>query len=247
MKKPTKAGAARPATGGNESSTKIQRLCEELRQHPVLYPRIESLVELPVGKLLWTRGLEGYEAARLSAANALVRLQAETDAMQAGFESASPKLDSTLYRLGAGIIDANDPEVVDAFTLAQRLGKGADFAKRLAAKVQNASKRVPLVYPAPDGERLDGTEAADANPFRVFLAMKWLSVAFWLMSDETISRVLSALKLPPRPNSPTAICNRQTVTGAVKEMGLVKHAETLVKGIGAKGVFILKDGYLPRR
>ena len=63
------------------------------------------------------------------------------------------------------------------------------------------------------------------------------------MSDDLIARVATTIKLKPDG------CNRQTITRAVKELGLVKHPDTarapVVKDLGDKGVFVFRQGYPP--
>jgi hypothetical protein len=239
MKKRNQIGAV----GRIEPSARIQLLCEKLRKDPVVFSRIASAVELPIGNLEWTRGLAGYEKARLSAVEALLRMQAETKAMQAGSDSEDTILDNALYKVGAGIIDGDHPEILHAFAHAQSIRAGADFIKSLAAKVVNAEKRVPLSY---QGVRLDGTYACDINPFRACLAKWWLSAGFWLMPDRLIASVLSSLEIKARPNCDQVVCNRQTVTRAIKEMGLTKPAGIGIERIGEKSVLIFKSGYQPQ-
>jgi hypothetical protein len=61
------------------------------------------------------------------------------------------------------------------------------------------------------------------------------------MSDDLVARVVTTAKLKP------VGCNRQTITKAVKELGLLKHGDTarrpIVKDIGKAGVFIFREGY----
>jgi hypothetical protein len=214
----------------------VERIVNELIGRGVC-PIFEALIEEPVQKLVWTKSLEGYKDARLSAADALLRLFVATDAARAGFECEHPTIDVFLFKIGAGLIKSDSPEINDMLEHAQSVGKADYFIKQLAIKFDNAKKRVVRKY----GEfEISGTCVSDLNYFRTMLTSGWIKWGFWLMSDETIASVVNTAKLKP------AGCNRQTITKAVKELGLLKHQETIVKGIGENSVFIFEDGYPPK-
>jgi hypothetical protein len=181
----------------------------------------------PLPKLAWTKeGLEGYEDARISAENALRRIWAATNAARAGREGDS-WLDVCLYKIGAGLVRADSPEILHCVQHAQKIGKGEWFIDRVAVELKNAKKRVP--------------GAPQFNEFRAFLAVTWVKFGFWLMPDDLIARVL------PKP---FAGFSRQAITRAVNELGLVKHWDTerepIVKGLGEGGVFVFRRGYPPK-
>jgi hypothetical protein len=192
----------------------------------------ERLIRDPHQKLSWTKSLERYEDARLSAVNALLRLWAATKAAHAGFESEHSKIDVLLFKVGAGLIKSDSPEISDMLEYAQSVGKADYFIKELAVKLQNAKKRVVRQY----GDFV----CSDLNRFRATIVLLWMESGLWLMSDETIASVVTTKGWKPLG------CNRQTITRAVKELQLLKHRETVIKGIGEKGLFIFKDGYPPK-
>ena len=211
----------------------VDRVVNEIMERGA-FPFFASMIEEPLENLRLTRNIEGYEDAKLSAVNAIARLYAATDAGQAGFESEHPMIAVFLYKVGAGLIKSDSPEINDMLEHAQRVGKADYFIKQLAIKFDNAKKRVVRKYGAFE---ISGTCVSDLNYFRTMLACGWIKWGFWLMSDETIASVVNTAKLKPTG------CNRQTITKAVKELGLWKHQETIIKGIGKNSVFILKDGY----
>jgi hypothetical protein len=179
--------------------------------------------------LAWTRELQGYENARISAENAMRRIWDGTDAARA-IREGNPWLSVCLYKIRAGLLRADSPEILRCVQHAQRIGKAEWFFDRVAAELKNAKKRKKRVLGAPQ-----------VNKFRVFLAATWLRSGLWLMSDDLIARVL------PKP---VAGNSRQAITRAVKELGLVKHPDTarkpIVKGLGDGGVFIFREGYPPK-
>jgi hypothetical protein len=218
-KKHTKADAAQKSDGV------VDRVVNEIMESSA-FPLLASMIEEPLEKLSWTRNIEGYENAKLSAVNAIARLYAATDAAQAGFESETAVLDVFLYKVRAGLIQSDSPEIPRRLQYAQHINKADWFIKRLSTEFNNAKKRVP--------------DAPQFNQFRTQIVVVWLRYGFWLMSDDLIARTATTIKLKPDG------CNRQTITKAVKQLGLVKHQDTarapIVKGLGKNGVLIFKDG-----
>src|SRR5438067_1466146 len=120
----------------------IDRVEEEIGQRVPL-ELFRNLIEEPVSVLGWTKRVEGYEEARLSAENAMRRIYAATDAAQAGFEAGHPVsvwLDVFFYKIRAGLIQSDSSEVLDALQSAQQIGKTESylFIQRLADELQNA-------------------------------------------------------------------------------------------------------------
>src|SRR5262249_37746631 len=150
----------------------------------------------PLPKWAWTRELQGYEDVRISAENALRCIWDGTDGARA-IREGNPWLSFCLYKIRAGLLRADSPEILRCVQHAQKIGKAEWFFDRVAAELKNAKKRVP--------------GAPQVNEFRVFLATTWLRYGLWLMSDDLIARVL------PKPFAGFA---RQAITRAVKELGL---------------------------
>ena len=189
---------------------------------------IRDTITDPLPKWAWTRELQGYDDARISAENAIRRIWDATDGARAGREG-NPWLGICLYKIRAGLLRADSPEILRCVQHAQKIGKAEWFFDRVAAELKNAKKR----------KRAPG--APEFNEFRAFLATTWLRYGLWLMPDALIARVL------PKPY---AGYTRQTITRAVKELGLVKHPDTardpIVKGLGESGAFIFREGYPPK-
>jgi len=187
---------------------------------------IRDTIQEPLPILAWTRELQGYEDARTSAENALRHIWDGTDGSRA-IREGNPWLNFCLYKIRAGLLRADSPEILRCVQHAQRIGKAEWFFDRVAADLKNAKKRVP--------------GAPQFNPFRAFLATTWVRSGLWLMPDDLIARVL------PMPH---AGFSRQAITRAVKELGLVKHPDTarapIVKGLGPGPVFIFREGYPPK-
>ena len=209
-----------------QQSSIVDRVYEEVGQcvPPELFC---DLILEPLPKLAWTKSLSGYEEARLSAEKALLKLYASTEAVQVGFESETAMLDIFFYKVRAGSIQSDSPEIPRWLQYAQHINKADWFVKRLDAEFNNAKKRVP--------------KAPQFNQFRALIITEWVHYGFWLMSDDRIARIATTIKLKPDG------CNRQTITKAVKELGLVKHQDTarapIVKGLGKNGVFVFRQGY----
>ena len=184
----------------------------------------------PLPILAWTRGLQGYEDARISVDNALTRIWDATDAVRAIREAGNPWLNVCLYKIRAGLLPADSPEILRCVQHAQRMGEAEWFFDRVAAELKNAKKRKKRVPGAPQVSQL-----------RALLAATWLRYGLWLMPDDLIARVLPM---------PAGGCSRQAITRAVKELGLVKHPDTarapIVKDLGPGGVFIFREGYPPK-
>jgi len=210
------------------------RVYDEL-EHPTSFALVEARRQLglmilePVPKVAWTKELDGYKDARISAENAIRRIWAATDAAQAGLEG-DPWLGVCLHKVRAGLLAADSPELLRYIEHAQKIGKAEWFIERVTADLENAKKRVP--------------SAPQFNQFRALLVVHWMRYLFWLMSDDLIARVVTTIKLKPDG------CNRQTITRAVKELRLVKHPDTgcqpVVKALGEGGVFIFREGYSPQ-
>jgi hypothetical protein len=188
---------------------------------------IRDTIQEPLPNDAWTKELEGYEDARTSAENALRRMWDGTDGVRA-VSKGNPWLSFCLYKIRAGLLRADSPEILRCVQHAQNIGKAEWFFDRAAAELKNAKKRVP--------------GAPRFNQCRAFLATTWLRCGWWLMQDHLIARLL------PKPC--TGFSSRQAITRAVKELGLVKHPDTAraprVKDLGPGGVFIFREGYPPK-
>jgi hypothetical protein len=188
----------------------------------------------PVPALAWTKGLEGYERARLSAEEAMLRIWSRTEGAHAVTKSAlaggDPWLDRCLYEVRVGSIQPGSPEILRRLEHAQKIGKAEWFIDRLAAELKNVKKRVQGALPFSD--------------IRAILATDWVRTGFWLMSDDLIARAMTTRKYTPTG------CNRQTITKAVKDLRLIKHSDTshrpIVKAFGKDGKFIFRTGYPPK-
>jgi hypothetical protein len=181
-----------------------------------------SLILEPILKLAWTRELDGYADARRSAENAMQRIYAGTEAARAGLKD-DPWLDVCLYKVRAGLLQGDSPEVLRRIQHAQRIGNGQWFIGRLAAAFKNAAKRVP------------GTPKF--SELRAALASYWLHNGFWLMSNSLIARL--------------GHVSREAIRKAVRELKLMKHRSTtrgapIVKGVDSEGRFIFAKGYPPK-
>jgi hypothetical protein len=187
---------------------------------------IRDTIQEPLPIAAWTRELKGYEDARISAENAIRRIWDRTDGARA-IREGNPWLRYCLYKIRAGLLPADSPQILRCVQHAQRIGKAEWFFGRVAAELKNAKKRVP--------------GAQQCNEFRAFLATVWLRYMLWLMSDALITRVLRGR---------AAGYSRQAITRAVKELGLVKHPDTarapIVKDLVEPGVFIFREGYPPK-
>jgi hypothetical protein len=190
---------------------------------------LRQMILEPVPNLAWTKQLDGYEDAQISAENAIRRIWSGMDAAQAGLKG-DPWLDVCLYKVRAGLLRADSAEVLRCINHAQKIDKAESFIERLTAELKNAKKRV--------------AGAPQFNQFRAVLTERWVRYGFWLMSDDLIARVVTTIKLKPDG------CNRQTITRAVKELRLVKHRDTarqpIVNDLGEGGMFIFREGY-PRQ
>lgn len=196
--------------------------------------RFEVMVDEPPWRLLWTMDIPQYVEAMVSAAFALRDLYLATE--NARHLMCSP-IDRFLWEIGVGLRQWDDPEIPHYVAEAQKFNR-PDIIKELASKIQNAKRRTTIEY---GGVDLTRTGISDLNAFRWLLAKNWTSKMFWLMSDDMIARVVTTMKLKPDG------CNRQTISEAVKQMGLVKcPGKPLVKDIGPKGIFIWADGYPPQ-
>jgi len=195
--------------------------------------RFELMVDKPPMIMGWTMDVPGYVEAMVSAAFALRDLYLATE--NARHLMCSP-IDRFLWEMGAGLRQWKDPELPYYIAEAQKLNR-PDIIKELGVKMQNATKRKTVEY---GGYDLSRKGFSDLNAFRWLLAKNWTSKMLWLMSDDMIARVVTTIKLKPDG------CNRQTISEAVRQMGLVKcPGKPLVKGIGEKGVFIFAEGYPP--
>jgi hypothetical protein len=181
----------------------------------------------PLPELSWTKDLAGYEDARLSAENAMRRIFASTRAAGAGFEAGHPEsvlLEVFFYKVRNGLIQADNPKILQLLQYAQQVGKTQAylFIARLADELKNARKRVP--------------GAPQFSEIRARLVGMWVRSGFWLMSDDLIARI--------------AHVGRQAVAKAVKELELVKHRDTkqrpIVKGLGEDSRFVFREGYPPK-
>jgi len=197
--------------------------------------RFRGLVLEPLPTLTWTKNLAGYEDARLSAENAMRRIYTSTDAARVGYEAGHPEsvlLDVFFHKVRNGLIQADNPKILELLQYAQQVGKTQAylFIARLADELKNARKRVP--------------GAPQFPPFRALLVTTWVHHGFWLMSDDLIARIATTRKMKPDG------CNRQTITKIVKELHLVKHRDTarrpIVKGIGKDGILVFREGYPPK-
>jgi hypothetical protein len=137
-----------------------------------------NCIEEPLPKLAWTRTVDGYEEALLSAENAIRRIFASLLAARAGFEAGHPEavlLESFFCKVRLGWLRADDSEILDMLEWAQQIGETQTFLfiERLADELKNARRRI-------HGLRF--------NEFRTALVKKWMRYGFWLMSDHLIMR-----------------------------------------------------------
>jgi hypothetical protein len=230
---PNKRRKGRKQSPQPHQPTTKERIYRELDQTGFGYATarewLAASILPPHPKIDWTQTLEGYEAARVSAENAMRRIWAATSMAQAGYEG-DPWLGTCLFKMRVGMVQRDHRDVLRCVQHAQKIGKAEWFSERLAEETKNAKIRV--------------RGAPWFNRFRALLVNSWLSHGFWLMSDDLIARVVQTLKFKPTG------CTRQTITKAVKELGLVKHPDTarkpIVKDIGTGGKFIFREGYPPQ-
>ena len=190
-----------------QRNSDVDHIYQEL-EHPNSFAQAEArrvlrdtiLPPLPI--LAWTRELQGYEDARISAEKALPRIWDEIAGARA-IREGNPWLSFCLYNIRTGLLPAESPEILRCVRHAQRIGKAEWFFDRVAAELKNAKKRVP--------------GAPQFNRFRAYLATIWVRSGLWLMPDDLIARVLPM---------PYAGFSRQAISRAVKELGLVKHPDT---------------------
>jgi hypothetical protein len=223
----TKRRARRHKDGDNQKQNSLtEKIYEELEQPGLACAEarkpLNNLVLEPIAKLAWTKEVQGYDAARLSAEKAMQRIYAGTKQARAGLEG-DPWLDVCLYKVGAGLLRHDNPEILRSIQHAQKIGKGQWFIEKLAAAFKNAAKRVP--------------GASEFSRLRASLARYWLYNLFWLMPDALIARL--------------AHVSREAIRKAISELKLVKHAGTargapVVKGLAGDGRFIFREGYPAR-
>jgi hypothetical protein len=202
-------------------------------------PQISAAIKGPPDEYAWTRALSGYEAAFNSAVSAVHRSWAATQAAAAGHKSKNPWLDVFLLQIRAGIIKRGDPIIQEAIRIADKYGFTGNIRERIAEEFHNAEKRVPKEY---CDQETGNSLFYDLNWFRTIIAGFWVGALFWLMPDWLIADFLRKKKgLPPRIK-----CNRQTISEAVKQMGLVKHDPPIVKKIGDDFKLLFVEGYAPK-
>ncbi|HEU5246939.1 MAG TPA: hypothetical protein VFU09_07615 [Candidatus Udaeobacter sp.] len=203
-------------------------------------PQISEAIMGPPKEYAWTTGLPGYKAAWDSVVSALHRLWAATQAAAAGHNSKTSRLDVFLHQIRAGIIKSGDPRIQEAIRIADKYGFFGNIRERIAEEFHNAEKRVPKDY---SDQKTGNALFYDLNRFRAIIASCWVCALFWLMPDRLIADFLLRKKkgLPPGIK-----CNRQTISEAVKQMGLHKHKSPIVKSIGADFKLLFVEGYPPK-
>jgi hypothetical protein len=194
----------------------------------------------PPAEYAWTRDLPGYEAAKGSAVSAVHLLWAATRAAAAGHNSKTPRLDVFLFQIRAGRIKKGDPRIQEAIKIADRYGFFGNIRERIGEEFHNASKRVPREY---YDQEPGNSLFYDLNRFRTIIAGCWVYALFWLMPDPLIADFL----LRKKEGVPRGIkCNRQTISEAVKQMGLHKYKPPIVKSIGDDFKLFFVEGYPPK-
>ena len=218
----------------NRGDDIVDRLVKDIMAYEAQWDvnLFQRYIEEPLPTLTWTKDLDGYKQAWLSAENAMRRIYAQTAPAMPGFEAGHPEsvaLDVFFFKVRSDWIQADGSEIVDMLVWAQQKGKmqAYFFIERLADDLKNARKRVP--------------DAAQFNEFRTAVAVNWLRYGFWLMSDDLIASVATTAKFRRLG------CNRQTISRAVKELRLMKHRHSarqpIITGCGEGGVFIFRKGY----
>jgi hypothetical protein len=232
VKKPK--GANSPVSRSSKIVDRVEEEIRDFEKAQNVRP-FRAMIQEPRSELSWTRDLDGYEDAFLSAENAMRRIYSMTEAAKAGFEAGDPEsvtLDVFFYQVRAGLIQPNSYKVLEMLEWAQRIGKTQAFLfiQRLASELENARRRVP--------------NAPELNEFRTSIVVNWLHWGFWLMSDDLIARLAQSIPLRRKG------CNRQTITKLVRELKLVKHEHAerrpIIKDLGKGGVFSFRKGYLPK-
>jgi len=202
-------------------------------------PQLSRAILGPPVEYAWTRDLPGYGAAHSSALNALHHQWAVGRAAKAGHNSKNPELDVFLHQIRAGIIKRGDPRIEEAIRVGDKYGFSGNIRERIAEEFHNAEKRVVKDY---CGVEIGNSLFYDLNWFRITLAVLWVGRLFWLMPDRLIANFLLSNKcVPPKFN-----CNRQTISEAVKQMGLHKQNPPIVKSIGADFKLLFVEGYPPK-
>jgi hypothetical protein len=200
-------------------------------------PQLSVTIPGPPLAYAWTRDLGGYEAARMSAVNALHREWASGQAAAAGHSSKTPEIDEFLFLIRAGRIKKGDPVIEEAINVADKRGYSGNIRERIVQELHNAEKRVPKDF---CDFNVSKSFFYDLNWFHMTLAALWVRCLFWLMPDALIVDFLLRKKAGP----PTT---RQAVSQAVLQMGLVKHEPLLVKSIGRGFELVFVEGYPPTR
>ena len=219
----------------SEPQSIVDRVEKEIRETELDATSFRDFILEPPAELSWTKNLDGYDDARLSAENAIRRIFALTAAAHAGFEAGHPEsvlLEVFFYKVRNGLIRADNPKILLMLKYAQQVGKTQAylFIARLADELKNAQKRVP--------------GRAQFPQFRALLVSHWMHHLFWLMSDDLIARIATTRRMKRDG------CNRQTITNIVKELHLVKHRDTvrrpIVKDMGKGDVLVFREGYPPK-
>ena len=131
-----------------QESSIVDRVNEEIRQ--VVPPELfRGSIREPLPNLARTKSLDGYEEARFSAENALRKLYAATDAARAGFESESPILEVFFYKVRAGLIQSDSPEIVRwlkyALQIGKAIGSSNDYQRSLMTQGNESLVRRSLI------------------------------------------------------------------------------------------------------
>jgi len=199
-------------------------------------PQLSRAIKGPPEEYAWTTGLPGFEAAVRSAANALHRLWAATQAAAAGHNSKTPRLDVFLHQIRAGVIKRGDPVIQEAIDHGDKYGFSGNMRERIAEELHNAEKRVPKEY---RDQEIGNSLFYDSNRFRLALAGSWVGALFWLMPDRLIADFL----LSQKGVLPTT---RQAISQAVFQMGLHKQKPPIVKSLGRGFQLTFIEGYPPK-
>lgn len=178
----------------------------------------------------WTAELPMFEKAKQSSIDAILKLVAQTGALQCSGDVQSETIEQTLFKIRAGLIKENDSAIPQLVAYAQKIGLGRSIAGRIDDALHDAERR-----------KNDGTPLPDLNQFRLRLALCWTGFLFWLMSDDNIAAFIAANNLVPGP----LIVNPSTVTKARRELGLIKSDRLLVKAVGRKFHWTFIEGYPP--
>lgn len=241
-KKPPKKRKKR--TGNSANKKPVDEIVAEMKglgigtsDLSIVYQPIGSseMVEVPpmsvfslARELKWTANLAGFQEAKQSGIDAIMRLHAETQGLCCSFNAESPNIEQTLFQIRAGIIGSGDSRITQLVSYAQSIGKGRIIHRRIDDALHDAERR-----------KNDGTCLPDLNKFRLTVAVFWTGFLFWLMSDDNIAAFMHANGMV----EPSFICNPSSITKIRKQLRLIKSSRLLVKAVGPNFHWTFASGY----